>query len=92
MLPHLLHLLHLHHLHHRPRQQPGPHLLLLLLLLVPGECARRRAARVGLLAPVEEGAGRHLLAAAVTTFNSRSRSLLVEPVTINTSSMDPLLR
>ena len=89
MLPHLLLLL---HLHHRPRQQPGPHLLLLLLLLVPGECARRRAARVGLLAPVEEGAGRHLLAAAVTTFNSRSRSLLVEPVTINTSSMDPLLR
>ena len=89
MLPHLL-------LHRGPRHQhglPGLLLLFLLLLLVPAEGARRRAARVGLLAPVEGGrAGRQLLAAAVTTFNSRSSGLLVEPVIINTSSMDPLLR
>ena len=67
---------------------------LLLFLLQPAlaQWERRRVARVGLLAPVEHPEAEALLRRAVFAFNSRSTSLLLQPVAVNISDKDPLLR
>ena len=67
-------------------------LLFLLLLPVLVHSERRRVARVGLLVPVEDGGAEALLRRAVTSFNSRSTWLHVQPVLVTISNEDPLLR
>ena len=66
--------------------------LLLLLLPALAQCERRRVARVGLLAPVEQPEAESLLRRAVAAFNSRSTWLLIQPVLVAISDEDPLLR